>query len=432
VTRDARCDVAVVGGGPAGIAAALASAVAGADTVLIERDPSLGGNASQALVHTICGLYLQDAEYAQPVHPGLPTRLAEALLRAEGARDPEAAGRVRYLPILPSVFAELAHRACAKAAGLAVHTGTALVGATLAGSARRDSALTLRAPDGERRLEARVVVDASGEAAAAALGGAETQMAEAARLQRPSIIFRIEGVAAEVCAGFERMRLTASVAHAARGGALPPGCESVVVRGDGRPGSLFATLTLPPLEGRAYAPLDPDYLAALRASAQRDAEAVVAFLASTRPGFARARVADWPARVGIRETRRGVGRSRISRDHVLEGRRCRDEVALSAWPIELWEDHRRPRYEYPQGPSSVPLDALVSRSHPMLGMAGRCLSASHEALGALRVIGTALATGEAIGVAAALAVRSGAALHAVGAARVRERILAQAESYPLP
>jgi len=74
------------------------------------------------------------------------------------------------------------------------------------------------------------------------------------------------------------------------------------VRGDGREGSLYATLTIPPLAGRAFAPLDPDYLAALRVRAYAWAQQVVAFLRATRPGFAGARIVDWPARVGIRST----------------------------------------------------------------------------------------------------------------------------------
>jgi hypothetical protein len=432
LTRAARCDVAVVGGGPAGIAAALAASAAGATTVLIERDAALGGNATHALVHTICGLYLQDTDYPQLVHPGLPSALAHALARNGAADDPEVAGRVRYLPIRPPAFAELAASACAKAVGLTVRTRAAVVGAELARGARAESQLTLRTASGSEVLDARVVIDTSGEAAAASLGGADTAIAESAVLQRPSFIFRLEGVRGEAFAGFERLRLSSSVAHAARSGGLPPECESLVVRGDGRPSSLYATLTIPPLAGRPFAPLDPDYLAALRVRAYDWALQVVAFLRATRPGFAAARVADWPARVGIRETRRAVGRVELTREDVLEGRRHRDEVALGSWPIELWEDHRRPRYEYTQGPCGIPLGALVSRSAPMLGMAGRCLSATHEALGALRVIGTALATGEAIGIAAAFAARERTPLASVDAESVRERILAQAESYPLP
>jgi len=131
--------------------------------------------------------------------------------------------------------------------------------------------------------------------------------------------------------------------------------------------------------------------------------------------------------VGIRETRRLRGRVIVERDDVLQGRRRDDEVALSSWPIELWHDHLRARFEYPRAPCGIPLGALVSASHSQLGMAGRCLSASHEALGALRVIGTALATGEAIGVAAALAADRGLALTDISPARVRAAVSLLAE-----
>lgn len=433
MTERERWDVAVVGGGPAGIAAALAAAARGARTLLLEREGRLGGNATHALVHTICGLYLPDTVPPAPAHPGLPLAFADALRRAGGALAPEAAGRVFYLPIRPRVFADLAEHLCAAAPHLVVRRRTALVALDLASGAGGLCRLRVRGAAEEETLEARIVVDTSGQAAAASLAGADTEMDAPARLQRPSFIFRLEGVEEPVLEGFRRLQLTASVARAARRGALPADCESVVVRGDGRPGSLYATLTLPPLEGRSYAPLDATYLEALHARARSLAEAVVAFLQETRPGFSLARVAEWPARVGVRESRRVLGREVMSRDDVLGGRRRPDqEVALSTWPIELWEDHRRPRFEHPAGPSSIPLDALVSRSHPALGMAGRCLSASHEALGALRVIGTALATGEAVGVAAALAADAGTSLREIAAARVRSHLEADGGGIRLP
>jgi hypothetical protein len=423
VSAAERYDVAVVGAGPAGLAAAVAAARAGAHTLLLEREARPGGNVTQAFVHTICGLYRSDAPQPVPAQSGLPLRFAEALARRGGAGAPAAAGRVFYLPIEPAAFAALADTLCERTPGLALRCGTPLTGAALATAQGEPSELTA----GAGRVSARVVVDASGDAAAAALGGAASEATPPERLQRASYIVALGGVADGALAGFAPLQLAAALARAVQRGELPPGCGSVVARPGARPGSVFLTLTLPPLEGRPFAPLAQGYVAALSERARGDAAAVLEFLRATRPGFAAAQVDAWPARAGIRETRRVLGRELLSRDDVLRGRRRDDEVALSAWPIELWEDHRRARFEHPDAPCGIPLGALVSASHPNLGMAGRCVSASHEAHGALRVIGTALATGEAIGVAAALAAAGGVALGEVAPARVRARIADDAE-----
>lgn len=417
-------DVAVVGGGPAGIAAALSAARRGARTVLVERWAALGGNVTHALVHTICGLYLPASDRPRLAHPGLPAEIAAALRRAGGAETPEAAGPVFYLPIQPPVWARVVEEMCARTKNLEVRTRAPVVGAHVGTGSGERSRLRLGGEHGAE-LDARVVVDTSGEAVVGWLGGARTEIASSSSLQRCSLIFRLDGVRVAT-EGFSRLQLTASVARAARDGALPPGCESVVVRSAGRPGSLYATLTLPALEDRPHAPLDPAYLEALRERGRGWAEAVVRFLRETRPGFEQARIAAWPERVGVREARRLSGRAGLTREDILSGRRREDEVAVSTWPIELWSSHRRPRMEYPAAPCSIPLGSLVSDGHPNLGTAGRCLSATHEALGSLRVIGTALATGEAIGVAAALAAAAGVDLASVAPARVRNDILAQA------
>ncbi|MEN8159552.1 MAG: FAD-dependent oxidoreductase, partial [Myxococcota bacterium] len=227
-----------------------------------------------------------------------------------------------------------------------------------------------------------------------------------------------------------RLRLAARVANAARRGELPAACASLHARPDPQADdALHLTLTLP--SAAPVAGLDGEELPALAREGRALMTRALELLRAEHEGFGNARVVAWPARVGIRETRRLRGRAVVERDDVLSGRRRDDEVARSGWPIELWEDHRRARFAYPAAPCSIPLGALVSGSHPGLGAAGRCLSASHEAHGALRVIGTALATGEAIGVAAALAAAGGETLAAVAPARVRARINDDAEK-PLP
>ncbi|HEY5658636.1 MAG TPA: FAD-dependent oxidoreductase [Myxococcota bacterium] len=421
-----RFDVAVVGGGLAGFAAALSAARLGARTLLVERERELGGNATHALVHTICGLYRPAADGdALLAHRGLPGRFAQALREAGAAGEPERAGRVYVLPTYPPRPAALAKQLCDAEPSLSARLGCELVGAELARDTRTRHALRLRdAAAGECEIEAALAIDASGDAELAARGGAHTALAPAHELQIPSYIFRVRGVEDVEVEGFARLRLGHALAGAVRSGQLSEGCESLLVRPGAESGEAYITLNLPRPAGAAYAPLDPACLAELEAGARRTAERVVAFLRSTRPGFEKIEVLAWPGRVGVRETRRLCGVAELTREDILEGRRRTDEVAVSTWPIEIWRDRQRAQLEYPAGSCSIPLGALISRSHPRLGMAGRCLSASHEALGALRVLGTALATGEAAGVAAALAADAGVGLDAIAAADVRHHIVA--------
>jgi hypothetical protein len=142
---------------------------------------------------------------------------------------------------------------------------------------------------------------------------------------------------------------------------------------------------------------------------RRRALALVGFR-NTRPGFARAFISHAAPQVGVRESRRLVGRHVLTREDVLSGRRFDDAVARASWPIELWQEgHLGATYEYLEDGQSydIPGRCLQARDVANLFVAGRCLSATHEALGSARVIGTCLATGEAVGVMAARAAESG-------------------------
>ncbi len=422
-----RFDVVVAGGGTAGVAAACCAADLGARTLLLEMAPVLGGNATQALVHTFCGLHLPaDSGPPRFANPGFPRRFAEGLARAGGAGTLERAGRVYVLPIFPPVLEGFAAELCARRTELVTWTGARLVAARIGSDG---ASLEAEREEARHEIEARLVVDASGDGGAAALTGAEVALAAPHELQCASYIVRLEGVEPEAIQGFKRLQLTAAVAGAAHRGKLPAGCESVLVRPGAAIGEAYLTLNVPrPATGMA--PLDPAQVRALEAEARESAARLLDHLRATQPAFARARLLAWPRRLGLREGRRVVGVASVSREDVLAGRRREDEVCLSSWPIELWSDHRRARFEHPAGACSVPLGALLSRSHPRLAAAGRCLSADHEALGALRVIGTALATGEAAGAAAALAADAGSDLRALSPERVRRAILGLEERTP--
>lgn len=412
----AQFDVVVAGGGPAGIAAAISAATTGARTLLVERSDILGGNAGNALVHTICGLYLPDRERPEPAHGGFPATFATTLLRRGAAAPPERAGRVHVLPTYPHRLAAVARDVCADQDRLSVW-----LPATITAVAAGDAGFTLQVERGGRTaaVRAAIAVDTTGDATIAALCGAGVSTEASGRLQTPSLIFRVRGVAAEATAGFARLRVAHAVARAAALRELPESAGSILLRPGPTPGEAYVTLNVDRPIDRDYKPWDADEMARLADDARRDAVALIDYLRRHRSGFADCEVVEWPRRIGVRESRRIEGLATVSADQILAGARGDDEVTVSTWPIELWHDRRGARFRYPNGASSLPLAALISRDNPRLGTAGRCMSATHEALGALRVIGTAMATGEAIGRAAALAVARRCTLADVPAADAR-------------
>jgi hypothetical protein len=419
-----RCDVLVAGGGSAGVAAAIAAARCGARTLLVERSGTLGGMPPLALVHSICGLYLHaENPTPEPANGGFAGEFTSRLIRGGGASGPVRMGRVDVLMQSPVAFARLCDEIVSETENLSLRLHTEVVGAAVSGGIR---SLEICCRGVHETIEPRVVVDASGDAVVAALAGAEFEMEESPRLQRPAFIFGMQGVETAALDEAGRMKLAHRIADAVRSHRLPQGALGAALRLSGRAGEAFATIDLDPPGGVRYDPLDVNCLTALELHGRRLASALAAFLKNEAPGFGGSFISTLPARVGIRESRRIVGEYRIETGDLLHGAQFGDAVAVAAWPMELRERTTGPRFRFPEGgrPCGIPLRALRSKSFANLLMAGRCISSSHEAQASLRVIGTCLATGEAAGIAASL-LASGAKCDAQSLIATRETLARQ-------
>src|SRR5262245_58802363 len=95
--------VVVCGGGAAGLAASLAAARAGANVLLLESRPRLGGTVANALIHTLGGLYDSAGEI---LNGGLPSELIERLMRADRRTRRRKMGRMWVLQVCPNVYRE--------------------------------------------------------------------------------------------------------------------------------------------------------------------------------------------------------------------------------------------------------------------------------------------------------------------------------------
>lgn len=391
-------DVAVLGGGAAGLAAAVSAASQGARTLLVEKYGFLGGMATAGMVGTICGLY-HNARAGPPrlLNQGLAEVFARRLAELPGCQAPVRHGRVAVLPYHPFAFACLADQLTAEQPSLEVWLHAYLVSAEVRG--RLLTAVEVASWDGRRELGARAFVDATGDAVLSALAGVDLETAPPAERQLPSLVFAMQGVDQEQLRGGRVVGVLRAVALAEAEGRLPEGSSNLALRPTAQPGEVVGKLALDDLGSGA-----PSDMAALEREARRRVAALARFLVAAVPAFAAGFLSHTAPQVGVREGRRISGRYRLSRQDVLQGRAFEDGQARAAWPIELWEPGKTgASYEYLEDGASyeIPLRALRPARLDNLFVAGRCLSASHQAAGSARVIGTCLAVGEAVGKIAA-------------------------------
>ena len=409
------CDVLVMGGGAAGVAAVTAAGRAGARVVLLERYGFLGGLATTAQVGTICGLYLRDANSAKaiPVGGGFAHEFAARLQRAANVNPIRAMDNGLWiLPYPPPVFAHIADAVISESQNV-----TVILHATVAGVQAEDSRLNeVRALAWNEPLlvRAKTVVDCTGEATAAALAGANAENGGAD--QAPALVFVLE----DVDPGLAQRGLLEVRRELHRGiesGTLPALCERLsLVPGSGANGRLaFKLSLLPASPDRALWQQVTDW--------EREARALLdplrKFLVENVPACRNARLDSVAPQLGVRSGRRILGRARLADEDVLHTRKFPTGIARGCWPMERWTSSPRPEMTYfAEGDYyEIPMDCLRPAELDNVWVAGRCFSATTGAMTSARVIGTAMATGWAAGTAAAFQAAGRSLEDAVAASR---------------
>lgn len=385
MSAPARTDIAVIGGGSAGICAAVAAARKGAKVILIERSDRLGGMGTLAMVHTFCGLY--DPDVSKPpriANQGLPAEI-EKLMRESTGADPVKIGKVYVLPQHPDAFAEIARRLTSSEPNLEVRHNTTCDGIS------RETDGSFLVSTGDDAIHCQAIIDTSADALVAEFLGATRLSVPPEKLQRSAFIFAMRNVDPTAAEESFRMRLGLEIVRSVASGSLPQTALGTACRASTVPGEVYFTTDLDP------APSED-----LQASGQSLSETLAAFLRNRFPGYAEATGPFAATEPGIRESYRWLGEYTLTEEDLLSGATFPDTVAYATWPMELREDTHGPKLRFFANsvPGSIPLRSLVSKEIPGVFFAGRCISATHEALASVRVMGTCFATGQAAGIAA--------------------------------
>jgi FAD dependent oxidoreductase len=162
-------------------------------------------------------------------------------------------------------------------------------------------------------------------------------------------------------------------------------------------------------------PTDPEALTQAEMEGRRQAVEYARFLVEQVPGYENARMGGLSTQIGVRESRRIFGEYRLKRQDVLAARKFDDAIAQCGAPIEEHHAGQDTRWEYlPEGETyHIPYRCLLPKFVEGLLVAGRCLSADHDAHASVRSMGQCMAMGQAAGTAAALALKAGCPLRSV-------------------
>jgi len=171
---------------------------------------------------------------------------------------------------------------------------------------------------------------------------------------------------------------------------------------------------------------DPASLTKGEYIARKQIEDISKYLIEYVPGFENAYLSRTAPFLGIRETRRIVGEYVMTRDDILSCRKFDDGIAVASYPLDIHHPVGGDcTLEWSGDCYDIPYRSLVPLNVENLLVAGRSISATHEAMSAIRVMAPCMAMGEAAGRAAKMAVRNGVLPSEINVAKLREELLSE-------
>ncbi|HEY7553266.1 MAG TPA: FAD-dependent oxidoreductase [Candidatus Binatia bacterium] len=441
----ATSDVLVVGGGPAGLGAALGAANAGANVILTERYGFLGGNATAALVMPLMSFHTQkptprkagattllptDHGPGKPVVAGVLTTLLDRLVRAGGAISPSL--QTGYVvPFDPEVFKLVA-------LDLLDEAGVRFLFHAFASdviSNHRVKGVVFETKSGPIVIQASVVIDCTGDGDVAARAGAPYAIGrdDDQLVQPMTLMFRITEFDLQHFDAYVRQHpdqwrgvhgLWDLIRKAVADGNLQLPREDILFFSTVHDREVSVNCT------RVNKVLGTDVwdLSYAEWESRRQMRQIVDFLRQYVPGFDNGYIVQSGVNTGVRETRRVLGDYQLTVNDILQARKFTDAIARSTYPVDIHnpEGTGTMLKRLPPGEAyDIPLRCLLPQKVEGLIVAGRCISGTHEAHSSYRVMPVAIATGHAAGVCAALAVRQGKPPRAIRATDVQFELIRQ-------
>ncbi|MEP7237858.1 MAG: FAD-dependent oxidoreductase [Ferruginibacter sp.] len=387
-------DVVVLGGGSAGVAAAVAASRKGLQVILIERNAYLGGKATAAEVGTVCGLYkFSKKEKSEYIVKGFAKEFAEKLRTRSQSTPLHVQEGVHYLPYdfeaFKNICLELIHEN-----KIPVYFNAVLEHVTV--EQDKIKSVHIIAAGNPVTIQLNALIDCSGDSVISQ--AASLPLIKSENYQAAAQVFTMQGVTEEneFKLGMIMMKALRS---AIDNNVLGDFYDRVyIVQGSLKNNTVNLKIGIP--LAVTYA---PGNLQELETVAHSFVKNLSQFLINNVEAFKNAQVAHIAPEVGIRIGQRSTGKYILAEEDVLSCKKFNTAIANASWPIEIWEQNRRVNMRYfdLDDHYQVPAGCLQSNSLENLFFAGRNISATDGAIASARVMGICLQTGYAAGCLAA-------------------------------
>ena len=442
-----RTQVLVIGSGAAGQTAALAAARNGADTLLVESAGFLGGISA-----TLPWLGFHDRDYRLVVK-GLALEFCHRLQAMGAASAHELDPKCGSAISIDSHWWKVLLMQMMREAGVRLLLHTHVADTIREGDVIRG--VIVENKSGRQRIEADITIDCSGDGDVAARGGVAWQKGRTADglVQAPTLVFKLGGVSREgfiagckdpevnyrewiapypdirgkmmqridrmhviICGGYAKL-----IERARAAGEFEVPQSRVVGVKLHRPDEYLVVMT----RVLGLNPVDGQSLTDAYVKVYEQIPVLVHFFQKYVPGFEQSHLREIAPMLGIRESRRIMGDYVLTAEDLMAGRVFDDAVSMGAYHIDIhrpagtWVDSHNVRAY------TIPLRSLIAGGVDGLMMAGKCISATHEAIASTRVIPICQGQGQAAGTAAALAVRRGCGVREVAIGALQDTLQAQ-------
>ena len=406
----AETEILIIGGGPAGIAAATAAARCGARTMLLEKYGFLGGMGTAAMVTNFCGLHANINGSVQQIVRGVADDILERLDNLDGLREPhpvkaKGGGHDVAAQAYDTSAYKMATDDLLLSAGVDIRFHTFAVDVLMDGA--RIDAVLVETKSGRKAIKAEVFIDCSGDGDLAYWSGAECVKGDDnGFMAYPTTMFRVANVDDDKVHNEGKPNLSALIEAAAKDYNLPR--KTGVLGSQPHAGEWRVNLTQISRDGDPIDGSDWNDLGFAETEGRRQSQEYFRFLKDCVPGFENSYLLETAPQVGIRETRRIIGEHILSEDDILSCRDFEDSIGCNGWPLE---QHLKGSAKWTflggRGYHQIPFGTTLPKGVDNLLVAGRCASTTPEGQASLRVSGPCFAMGQAVGTAAELARRSG-------------------------